>query len=60
MQLAPTWWRRGESNPRPKTGCKDLEEFQALPGYTFPGLVHPEDVEATQQSIRHHRRASLR
>ncbi len=34
-------------------GCKDLEEFQALPGYTFPGLVHPEDVEATQQSIRH-------
>ena len=34
-------------------GCKDLEEFQALTGYTFPGLVHPEDVEATQQSIRH-------
>lgn len=34
-------------------GCKDLEEFQALTGYTFPGLVHPGDVEATQQSIRH-------
>ena len=34
-------------------GCKDLEEFQALTGYIFPGLVHPEDVEATQQSIRH-------
>ena len=33
-------------------GCKDLEEFKAYTGFTFPGLVHPEDVEETEQRIR--------
>lgn len=34
-------------------GCETLEEFREYTGYTFPGLVHPEDVEATEQSIGH-------
>ena len=33
-------------------GCKSLEEFQEYTGYTFQGLLHPEDIEATQQSIK--------
>ncbi len=33
-------------------GCEDLEEFREYTGYSFPGLVHPEDVEATERSIR--------
>ncbi len=33
-------------------GCEDLEEFQEYTGYTFPGLVHPEDIEAAERSIR--------
>ena len=33
-------------------GCETLEEFQAYTGYTFPGLVHPEDQENTEQSIQ--------
>ena len=33
-------------------GCENLEEFQAYTGYTFPGLVHPDDVVATEESIR--------
>ncbi len=32
-------------------GCKDLEEFREYTGYTFPGMLHPEDVEATERSI---------
>ena len=32
-------------------GCKTLEEFKALTGYTFRGLVHPDDFAAIQQSI---------
>ena len=32
-------------------GCKTLEEFKELTGYTFRGLVHPEDFDAIQQSI---------
>ncbi|MCI8808668.1 MAG: PAS domain-containing protein [Oscillibacter sp.] len=32
-------------------GCESLEEFQDYTGYTFPGLVHPEDLEVTEQSI---------
>ena len=32
-------------------GCDTLEEFKEHTGYTFPGLVHPEDVDATEQSI---------
>lgn len=33
-------------------GCENLEEFQAYTGYTFPGLVHPDGVVATEESIR--------
>lgn len=33
-------------------GCQNMEEFKEHTGYTFPGLVHPEDVEAVEQSIR--------
>jgi len=33
-------------------GCEDLEDFQAYTGFTFPGLVHPEDVEAAERGIR--------
>ena len=32
-------------------GCETIEEFKKLTGYTFKGLVHPEDFEATQRSI---------
>lgn len=32
-------------------GCKDLDEFKALTGYTFRGLVHPEDFDEIQSSI---------
>ena len=32
-------------------GCEDLQEFQEYTGYTFRGLVHPEDVEETCRSI---------
>ncbi len=34
-------------------GCKSLEEFQEYTGFTFPGLIHPEDVKAVEQSIEH-------
>lgn len=33
-------------------GCKDLEEFKQHTGFTFRGMVHPEDREGTLQSIR--------
>lgn len=33
-------------------GCEDLEEFQKFTGYTFPGLVHPEDIERVERCIR--------
>ena len=32
-------------------GCDTLEQFKELTGYTFRGLVHPEDFEAIQNSI---------
>ncbi len=32
-------------------GCEDLKDFQEYTGYTFYGLVHPEDAEETQRSI---------
>ena len=32
-------------------GCEDREEFAALTGDTFPGLVHPDDREKTLASI---------
>lgn len=33
-------------------GCRDREEFQAYTGYTFRGLVHPDDWERVDASIQ--------
>ena len=32
-------------------GCQDLAEFQELTGYTFKGMVHPDDYKAISSSI---------
>ena len=32
-------------------GCRDLEEFKQLTGYTFRGMLHPEDYVAVTASI---------
>jgi len=32
--------------------CADLEEFRALTGYTFRGMVHPDDYAAVSAAIR--------
>ena len=32
-------------------GCKDIEEFRELTGYTFRGMVHPEDYAQISSSI---------
>ncbi|MCR5716466.1 MAG: diguanylate cyclase [Lachnospiraceae bacterium] len=32
-------------------GCETLEEFKELTGYTFRGMVHPDDFERVQASI---------
>ena len=32
-------------------GCEDLEEFKELTGYTFKGMVHPEDYQEISESI---------
>ena len=32
-------------------GCDTLEEFQALTGFTFRGMVHPDDFDAVKASI---------
>ena len=32
-------------------GCDDLDEFKKLTGYTFKGLVHPDDFAKVQASI---------
>ena len=32
-------------------GCKDLEDFKALTGFTFRGMVHPDDYERISSSI---------
>lgn len=32
-------------------GCDTVEEFKELTGYTFRGLVHPEDIDAVEKSI---------
>ncbi|MBQ6298467.1 MAG: response regulator [Selenomonadaceae bacterium] len=31
--------------------CENLDEFKELTGYTFKGMVHPDDFDAIQQSI---------
>ena len=32
-------------------GCRDLEDFKRLTGYTFRGMVHPEDYAVTESAI---------
>ena len=32
-------------------GCSSLDEFKELTGYTFKGMLHPEDYEAISSSI---------
>ena len=32
-------------------GCADLDEFRALTGFTFRGMLHPEDYETIHPSI---------
>lgn len=32
--------------------CDSIEEFRALTGNSFRGIVHPEDLEAVEQSIK--------
>ena len=32
-------------------GCDDLEDFRRLTGFTFRGMVHPEDYDAISASI---------
>ena len=32
-------------------GCADLDEFKALTGFTFRGMVHPEDYQKISSSI---------
>ena len=33
-------------------GCDTKEEFRELTGFTFPGMVHPDDLERVEASIR--------
>ena len=32
-------------------GCRDLDEFKEHTGYTFRGMVHPEDYQKISDSI---------
>ncbi len=32
-------------------GCRDLDEFKALTGYSFRGMLHPDDFESVNASI---------
>ena len=32
-------------------GCETLEEFKELTGYTFRGMVHPDDLDRVEDSI---------
>lgn len=32
-------------------GCDDLEDFKAHTGYSFAGIVHPDDIEEVERSI---------
>ena len=34
-------------------GCKTLDEFKELTGYTFKGMVHPDDIDRVENSIAH-------
>ena len=41
-------------------GCADWEEFRALTGGTFRGMVHPSDLDAVEESIQDQIRESRR
>lgn len=32
-------------------GCDDLEDFKKLTGYTFKGMLHPEDYKKVSESV---------
>jgi len=32
-------------------GCADIDEFKALTGYTFKGMLHPDDYQAVTDSV---------
>ena len=32
-------------------GCSDIDEFRELTGYTFRGMLHPDDYEMVSKSI---------
>ena len=34
-------------------GCDGLEDFRRLTGFTFRGMIHPEDCERVSNEIRH-------
>ncbi len=34
-------------------GCQTLDEFKELTGYTFKGMVHPDDWDGLEESIHH-------
>jgi len=34
-------------------GCDDLEDFKKLTGFTFRGMLHPDDYQAVADSISH-------
>ena len=34
-------------------GCETLDEFKELTGYSFKGIVHPDDLERVEESIQH-------
>lgn len=40
-------------------GCDGLEDFQQLTGYTFRGMVHPEDYRRIADSIAQQMQAGL-
>ncbi len=33
-------------------GCSSLEELKVHTGFTFPGLIHPDDLEETEKNMR--------
>ena len=39
-------------------GCKDLAEFKELTGYTFKGMLHPDDYRAVSEAIQQQIRGS--
>ena len=33
-------------------GCDDLEDFRRLTGYTFSGIIHPDDYKTVEETIK--------